>query len=138
MEAGVANLSCQTGGTESCPSFHRDQARWEHRRVARGEDKIRRKKAIPQRKLMGQGALRTNVTHVLVLLMLLDKSLQNAGGWWCRTHESVLQCSLAVLFQYCYPEVETHGSSLLSLQPSPALHYQKHDHPKEKYPVAFL
>lgn len=43
-EAGVANPSCQTGGTESCPSFHRDQARWEHRRVARGEDKIRRKK----------------------------------------------------------------------------------------------
>lgn len=70
--------------------------------------------------------------------MLLDKSLQNAGGRWCRTNESVLQCSLAVLLQYCHSQVETHGSSLLSPQPSPALHYQKLDHPKEKYPVAFF
>lgn len=76
----------------------------------------------PSENMDGGRGLGTNLANVFMLLMLLDKLLQNADSWWCGTNESVLQWSLAVLLQYCQPEV-THGSSLLSLQPSPALHY---------------
>lgn len=57
--------------------------------------------------------------------MLLVGGVEQMSQFCSAVWLSPLQC--------CRPEVGPRGSFPLTLQSSPALHYQKYGHPKEKY-----